>query len=229
MSRVLFQRPRGTAWQAKWTETFKTLIQQSAAPGFETRVSLGPDSVRHLELNYKILLAGDKGTTRDQLLGFFNLRGGDFDSFLLDLGAWTKNPTDSSIVGQVLTPDVNSFAPMQVTRFVYATETWNEDIYELAGVNGNPGVAPVLKLNGVPMTAGTDYVFQGPGVSVSGVTYPGMVAVIIHALSTSPLSVVTADFSYYYRMRFEQPQLEVEMFHWLLWKNQQMSLVQTRV
>ena len=228
MSNILFQRPRGTAWEFKWTDKHSNLIQSAAAPGFETRVSLGPDPLRTLELNYSILVAGTKGKTRDQLLGFFNLRGGDFDSFLVDLGALTSNPADSSVVGQVLDVDSNGYAPIQLSHPVSDAETWQENIYELAGGNGNPGTAPVLKLNDMVLTLGTDYTFQGPGYSVSGETFPGLMVVITHAIGTSPVGIVTADFSWLYRVRFEQPQIEVDMFHYLLWKAQQIAVVTTR-
>ena len=226
MSNNVFQRPRGTSWEFKWEDAYSTLKSEAAAPGFETAVSLGPDPIRTIELNYTILLAGSKGRTRDQLVGFFNLRGGDFDDFLVDLGALTKNPADSSIVGQVLNVDAHGYAPIQLTHYVSAAENWQENIYELAGVNSNPGTAPVLKLNGTPMSEGTDYVFYGPGYSISGETFPGLMAVIIHGLSGG--DVVTADFSWYYRVKFEQPKQEFEMFHWLLWKLQQMRMVVRR-
>ena len=228
MSNIVFQRPRGTSWQAKWTDAFSTLVQSGTAPGFETRVSMGLDQLRTLELNYAILTAGSKGETRDQLMGFFNLRGGDFDSFLVDLGALTKNPVDSSIVGQTLTPDANKFAPLQLTHYVSPQENWMEDIYEVGGINGNPGTPPTIKQNGIPLVLNTDYYIYGPGYSVSGKTFPGLVIFIATALSTSPISHITADFSWYYRVRFEQSKLEVEMFHWLAWKAQQIRLVTVR-
>lgn len=124
MSNILFERPRGTSWEAKWTDKHSNLIQSSAAAGFETRVSLGPDPLRTLELNYAILLAGTKGLTRDQLMGFFNQRGGNFDSFLVNLGALTKNPADSSVSGQILNVDVNGYAPIHLTHYVSDQENW---------------------------------------------------------------------------------------------------------
>lgn len=227
MSNIVFQRPRGTAWEFRWTDKHSNLIQSAAAPGFETRISLGPDPLRTLELNYAILLAGAKGGTRDQLVGFFNLRRGDFDSFLIDLGALTSNPADSSIVGQILDVDYNGYAPITLTRYVSAAESWQENVYELAGVNGNPGTAPVLRLDDEVLVSGTDYDFMGPGFSISGRTFPGLMVIITRALG-SPRGIVTADFSWLYRVRFEQPEQEYEMFHHLLWKAQKISVVTTR-
>lgn len=226
MSNILFQRPRGTAWEAKWTDKHSNLIQSAAAPGFETRISLGPDPIRTLELNYTILYAGVKGTTRDEVLDFFSLRQGDFDSFLVDLGSLTSNAADSSITGQVLDVDENGYAAIQLTRAV-GSETRRENVYELAGVNGNPGTAPVIKLNGTPLVQDTDYFFHGPGYSISGETFPGLMVIITAGLG-SPVGTITADFSWYYRVRFEQPQIEVQMFHHLLWRAQSINLVTTR-
>ncbi len=107
------------------------------------------------------------------------------------------------------------------------SENWMENIYELAGVNGNPGSAPVVKLNGTLLVPTTDYTFHGPGYASGNITYPGLVVVITHSLG-SPVGVVTADFTWYYRMRFLQSELDVDWFFFLASKAKQIEMVQTR-
>lgn len=227
MSNIVFQRPRGTSWKFKWTDSYDNLVQPGTAPGYESRVSLGPDTIRTLELSWAILVTGSRGCTLDQLIGFFNLRQADYDSFLVDLGSLCKRPECTSIIGQVLNVDSNGYAPIQVSHYVSPEEDWWENIYELAGVNGNPGTAPVLYLDGVPMVPGTDYNFYGPGYSIPGETWPGLMVIISKSLG-SPAGVVTADFSWYYRVRFEQGKQDFDMFHYLLWTAEQIRVVVTR-
>lgn len=227
----------GLSWEIKITDQYSTLVQKAAAPGYETRVSLGPDPIYNFELNFNYLrehgqaLDSSSGTWIPQnelavLRGFFNARGGDFDSFLLDVGALTKNPADSSVEGQMLTPDSNGYAPLVVTRAGFpdggpgsTPELFNETIYELA-----LGSAPQLYMSDEPMTPGTDYTIQGPGVATSSASYGGLVAVITKAIAGQ----VTADFGWLYRVRFTESKFEHEKWMYLLATAKQIQLVTTR-
>jgi hypothetical protein len=231
MSNVVFPTLKGLTWGLKFRDEFFTLMQASTAPGFETRVLLGPDPIIHFELVYNYLRQKSYTTSfgiyqnsSDEiaiLRGFFRARNGDFDSFLLSLPTITQNNADGTITGQTLTPDANNIAPLVVIR-----ETYSESIYEAFGVNSNPGTAPVVKKDGTPLLSGTDYNFVGPGFSLAGVTYPGLAVQFITATGGH---VMTADFSWYYRVRFEQGNQEFELFLALLYSAQKVQLVTTRV
>jgi hypothetical protein len=212
----------GLHWELKVKDEFFNLVSKAAAPGYETRISLGPDPLLHLELSYDFLrepgspdnsLPAGADDELQILRGFFRARQGDFDSFLIDLGAITGNPAESSVAGQPLTPDASAIAPLIVSW----SGGYNENIYELQGT-------PQLYMSGQPMVAGTDYTIQGPGYADAGVTYPGLVAVIIKAI-TGP---ITADIGWYYRVRFEQGMQEFDKFLALLYSAQQIQLVTTR-
>ncbi len=221
----------GLHWELKVKDEFFNLVQKAAAPGYETRISLGPDPLLHLELSYDFLrepgspdksLPAGADDELQILRGFFRARQGDFDSFLVDLGAITGNPAESAIEGQPLTPDANGVAPLIVSW----SGGYNENIYELARDRATGNVAtPQLYLNGAPMVAGTDYAIQGPGYAEAGVTYPGLVAVITKAISGAP---VTADIGWFYRVRFEQGTQQFDKFLALLYLAQQIQLVTTR-
>jgi hypothetical protein len=45
----------GLAWEVHLDDEFRTLIQRSNAPGYESRISKGPDAVTHIKLHYNFL------------------------------------------------------------------------------------------------------------------------------------------------------------------------------
>ena len=224
MSTDLFPTLPGANWEVKMKDEFATLIQKAAAPGFETRLLLGPDPLIHFELDYNFLRQKSYDATSDEpyvLRGFFRARHGDFESFLLSLPVLTENLDDGAVAGQALTPDANHIAPLVITR-----EGYDENIYEVGGVNGNPGSAPVVYNGGVSLTAGTDYNIVGPGYALDGVTYPGLA---VQFLIDPTGFTMTADFSWYYRVRFEQSDQEFDKFLALLYSAQKVQLVTSRV
>lgn len=233
MSNVLLPTLKGLDWTQnlpKKKARFTTLVQEAFATGRTTRVMGAPDPVYDFELSYEFLREANYGSTFNELRrleAFFNARGGDFDSFLLSLPTLTQNTADGTIAGQALTPDGNAIAPLVVTRDP-SLVAYNETIFEAAGVNGNPGVAPVIKKNGVALVLGTDYTIQGPDYVFGSTTYPGLAVVFITSIAGSPIPVFTGDFSWYYRVRFAQSSQEFELFSFLLWQTQQIQLVGER-
>jgi hypothetical protein len=227
MSSTLFPTLKGLTWEIKFKDEFSNLIQTAAAPGFETRLSLGPDPIIHIELDYEFLRQLSYGASSDELAtlrGFFRARRADFDSFLLFVPALTGNANEGTIAGQTLTPDANNIAPLVVTGGGY-----DENIYEAAGVNGDPlpagTAAPVIKKDGSTLTVVTDYNLVGPGFALAGVTYPGLA---VQFLTATAGHTMTADFSWLYRVRFEQSAQEFSLFTALLYSAQQVQLVTTR-
>jgi hypothetical protein len=220
MSNVKFPHLYGLAFDVKKTVSTGTVIQPAWSLGKETRLRRGPDPLSKFSLHYVIL---DDGLARDslnQLEAFFRARSGSYDSFLLSLDDVT-NATHGTRTAQSLTPDGSGYTPF--VRTIHGSDV--ETVFELAGVNGNPGSAPVVKMSGTPLTTSpAQYTIHGPGVAGTGVTYPGMVAEITASI-TGP---ITADFTWYYRVRFDQDDTEFEMFHNLLWEAQEIKLTEIR-
>lgn len=232
MSNATFPKLPGINWEVKISDEFRNLIQDAAAPGYETRVSLGSDPLPHFELTYNFLRqpgsqADTPGSPVEELMnlrGFFRARQGNFDSFLLYAPDVTENSADGQVTGQTLTPDGNNIAPLIVTRAGFS-----ENIYEAAGVNSDPlyptgAAAPLIKRAGTPLVLGTDYTIQGPGVVSGSTTYPGLAVVFI----TSGAGAITADFTWFYRVRFEQSAQEFDKFLALLYSADKVQLVVTR-
>jgi Conserved hypothetical protein 2217 (DUF2460) len=226
MSNVRFPKLRGLHWDLKLKDEFSNIIQPAATPGFETRLSLDPDPIIHFDLGYEFLrqpgFAGhlDQAEELMNIRGFHRARKGDFDSFLLYAPDVTENPDDGAIVAQVLVPDANNIAPLVVVR-----AGLGENIYEVAGVNGNPGTAPVIKKDGTALTITTDYSILGPGYALAGATYPGLA---VQFVASTVGHTMTADFSWYYRVRFEQGEQEYNKFLTLLYEARTVQLMTTR-
>jgi hypothetical protein len=217
MSIAVFPHLYGLAFDVKRTTSTGTVVQPSWSLRKETRLRRDPNPINKFSLHYVILDDGLARNSLNKLDGFFRSRTGGFDSFLLDLDD-VSGSTSGTIIGQSLTPDGSGFAP-----FVRSIDTATETIFELAGVNGNPGSAPVVKMSGTPLTTSpSQYTIHGPGVAGTGVTYPGMVAEITASI-TGP---ITANFSWYYRVKFDQDETEYEMFHYLLYGAQEIKLTE---
>jgi len=221
----------GLSWNLKRSPMFKTGVQSGLALGYETRVkSGGPDPIFQFELSYEVLKAGSLGTTLAQLEAFFKNRCGSYESFLLDAGDITTNSAESSITAQPLTIDANHCAPLIRTD----AAGYNETIYELAIDDSGTVIDPVVK-RGSPLTTltkGVDYQIyyssqtQGGSLNANGISYRGIVLKFIG--SPVVTGTVYVDFGWRYRVRFLQDQMELDMFHHLLWDCKSVQLIGSR-
>jgi hypothetical protein len=229
MSNALWPTLHGLSWTLKRTPRFKNQAQPGSQVGVETRVGYGADPVYDFELSYEVLYAGSKGTSLSQLEAFFEARRGTFDSFLIDPGAITKNPAESFINGQQLTIDANGNAPLIRTK---PGSTYNEAIYELAVDGAGNYKPPALWHAGRLLTLNTDYQIEywptvaTGALNANNISYSG---IVIKMISSPPITNdLTANFGWTYRVRFDEDSLELEMFHYLLWKCQTVKLTGTR-
>jgi hypothetical protein len=236
MSNLLFPQTHGMGWDIKKVQMFRTLINPSAVPGYETRVPMAADAIHRFEMNYKILFDNAQYDSLNTIEGFFRARRGKYDSFLLDLSKLTKNPAHASVTDQVLPWDANSNAPLVRTVSRGGGYQYNEAIFELAVRIDDDGTitttVPTIKKNGTVQVAGSDYNLRTPAyvrtgaLNANGITYSGYVVDFVGSLTTG--DVVTADFGWAYRVRFDQDEQEFDQFFYLLWNLQQMTLQEVR-
>ena len=141
------------------------------------------------------------------LMGFLNGQYGQAASFLF------TDPDDNyvgpALVPVALTPNV-PLAELQVvnngvTYYSPIQRTLDgiafEDITDLNG-----GIT--VYANGVLQTLGTNFTLNGPGLAVPGASFMGM---YLTWLGT-PAQPVTAQFNYYFRVRFADDSLDFEKF-----------------
>lgn len=93
-----------------------------------------------------------------------------------------------------------------------------EDITDLNTNTSIGGSTLGVYADGVLKTAGTDYTLLGPGLSINGYSYTGM---YLKWATTSPVAPpatpVTAQFNFFFRVRFESDDLDFEEFLSQVW------------
>jgi len=228
VSQSVFPALPGLMWGFTLGERFDTVIYPAAAPGFETRISKGPDPTFMIKLQYEFLRNKPSVDELSTLRAFFRAMKGDFDSFLLDLSTLTHNSADDTIANQVLTVDANGYAPL--VRNVAGNVVSNlETIYEvntITSVKAN-NVTYTLTGHNVNATAGHySYWDASPTRTYAGASYPGVV-IQFGTVPTPPPDVIS--FSWYYRVRFEKGEADFDAFMFELYELQEISLMTTRL
>jgi hypothetical protein len=221
MSNVLFPTLPGLTWDVKRKPCFHTLVQ-TVATGYSVRLPLLADPLWEFTCSFEFLRDDVPHDEFNLLEGFFLSRKGQFDSFLLDLGSLTKNSDDSALEDQLLPIDANGNAPLVRLR---GASQYAESVYEINGV-------PAIKKNGGLLVAGTDYNLVAPGevanLNANGISYGGYVVQLLTHAGVGPSDVITADFGFLYRVRFQQDEQEFGLFAQLLYEAQEVKLVSAR-
>jgi uncharacterized protein (TIGR02217 family) len=172
----------GFKLEAKKRPLWSTRFSE-AVSGFERRVSQRVYPKYEIELSVEVLRDVAGTDEAKNLLGFFNLRAGAFDSFLY------SDPDDGS-----------------VTDFQFAIADGSTTQFQLSrplGTGSFAFVEPVqnvnaitnVKRNGVALTNPTDYTVSATGLITTAV--PGTNG-----------HVLTWTGSYYWRVRFQDDKLE---------------------
>lgn len=202
MSNEVFPTLAGVAWDQKKVPIFKT-ISHRAVSGVESRLSLYQYPLYRYTLSYNVLRDTAAKADLKTLMGFYMSRYGAWDDFLY------LDPSDSLITGATLT---------LITELTYQLGRTYGGFYEPCMdiiPAGSP--LPVLKIyaNGVLLEA---------GYSVNTAT--GVVT-----FTSAPAAPVTADFSFYHRVRFIEYGEGDEGFNnfmYQLWNLQKISLITAR-
>ncbi len=221
MSTQVFPSLPGLGWNVQRTEMWKTRAQE-AISGAETRIA-DWSYPRHLwELTFEFLrqagmnmqAATFAGTTYAEfstLLGFFDLRSGAFDSFLY------TDPDDNTVAGQ----------PIQNTVTGATTGDGSTTTFQLLRVFGGY-VEPMFAPHTVTAVYVDGVVIYPTGYTVSGwgTATPGIVTFV-----TAPTSgkVVSADFSYYFPVKFTDDTMNFEKFLAAFWMNKSVKIQSIKV
>lgn len=202
MSSSVFPALPGLGWSVDKQPEFSTLVR-AAVNGQDTRVGLMASPRWHFKLTYDVLRADLTHQELQTLMGFFLQRYGQFDSFLY------KDPTDCTLTAQPLGTGDGGTTAFQLVRAL--------------GGFVEPVRAPDLTatltvyVDGIPMALGTDYT-----IAAWGTATPGLVT-----FTTAPASgkLVTADFSFFFPVRFADDRAEFSQFMYQLWELKQVELV----
>ena len=193
MSNLLFPKIKGLGWSVTVNPTFSTEIQQ-ALGSREVRVQNYINPIWEISLTYEYLLNDPR--TRDEngntpletLVGFFMARGGQFDTFLLNMTDLTGRQEDSIYSGQpcLNMTTLNTYAGDGSTTSFQLTRNFGG--FNEACQNPANQTAQVY-VGGTPKTQGTDYTISN--------------GIALFAAAPGAGVAVTADFTFLYRVRFD--------------------------
>jgi hypothetical protein len=210
---------RGRTFTILRTADFDTIVQSSPSR-IETRIAQAYNPTWHWTFLYDYLKNNPNDispslayTDLQTLQGFYLKQQGQFGEFLL-------NDSDDNTVGPGLLPDgtPNLQAQLQLVQDS-ATGIWYSPIQRNMGglfyedlTDLQPGGATFFD-NGVAKTLGVDYNIGGPGLAIFGNSFYG----IYVQWTGTPTGPITAQFNFYFRVRFETDKQDFEKFMKLLW------------
>jgi len=226
MSNIVYPNIRGLDVHILKAPEFASIVQVS--PNFaELRIAQSQNPIWHYVLVYNYVKdkwdsfsAFNPYTDLTYLMGFFMARQGKFDDFLYD------DTDDDSVTLQTL-----QLYQDPVTLVWYTPIQRNmgglfyEDITDInpQGFTNyfNGGGSPShIFANGyekfgttAACGGGADFQILGPGVSVNGNAWGGLVL----KWCAAPTGPITGTFKWYFRLRFEEDTMEFEKFLWNVW------------
>ena len=201
---AIFPALPGLSWSVSKAARFATRTQK-AISGRELRVIDQVLPVWSFTLTYEILR--DKHDTRGPsglgagfdelrtLAGFFLQQQGAFAPFLFD------DPTDDTVLAQSIGTGNSSTTVFQLVRNFGG---FSEPIVA-------PNVVSAIYFNGVLQSA-------------SGYTVDPTTGLVTFTTAPPTSQAITADFTYYFRVRFADDTAEFENFMYQLWSLKQMKL-----
>lgn len=201
---AIFPALPGLSWSVTKAPHFATRVQK-AISGRELRVLDQPYPIWTWTLTYSLLRddhdarqANGPGAGYDELrtlAGFFLQQQGGFQPFLFD------DPTDDAVTGQpIATGDASTTVFQLVRGFGGFTE-------------------PVTAPNTV-----TAIYFNGVAQAPAGYRVDAATGLVTFAAPPPLGEAITADFTYYFRVRFTGDAMEFENFMYQLWSLKQVRL-----
>jgi uncharacterized protein (TIGR02217 family) len=212
MGNQVFPQLAGLKWDIKKTPIFNTVTQRTVNLK-ESRVSLSQFPIYEYELSYEILRDDLVNNELKTLMGFYLSRQGAFDSFLY------IDPSDCLVTAQPIgTGDGN-------TKIFQLYRTYGGWIDTITDVQPR-GASPALPVFNVYLTGSLQ---AQNSYSVSN--YQSGLLTFVNA--PSPGAVITADFSYYRRVRFveytEGSGDAFSNFMYRLWELKKVTLIQDKL
>ncbi|HUC63438.1 MAG TPA: DUF2460 domain-containing protein [Alphaproteobacteria bacterium] len=187
MSNAIFPTLPGLAWNVVRSPIWSTRVQTTVS-GKETRTADWVTPLWQWELQYE-LLRDDATDELRTLMGFYLQRQGSYDDFLF------QDPDDNSVAGAV----VDSSADGSTTAFQL-----------LRSLGGYP--EPMTAIDAVSAVY-----LNGTAQATSGWSVDLSTGILTFATAPASGSAITADFTYYFRVRFKEDEADFEKFAQALW------------
>jgi uncharacterized protein (TIGR02217 family) len=168
---------------------------QAAMSGKETRIRRWSSPKYQYTLNYEFLRENKGFTEFQALFGFFNLHGGSFDTWLF------TDPDDHTAVGQQIGVGDGSTKAFQLSRAFGG----------FVDVVKNPNVVSHVYVNGVSQP--------------SGWTVDSSTGIVTFTTAPANGLPIAADFTFYWRCRFVDDQIDFDKFSDKIWELQQVDFI----
>ena len=215
MSSVFFPCLPGMTWDIAPIPTWSTVKQMSRRRA-RTALQNDPYPLWTFELSFEFLRDSNRNqldnpynpagyTELEQIVGFYNARGGDFDSFLLDPGMLTLRPNDSRVSG----------APVGVGDGVTTVFYLQRDAGGFLDEVQAPVGTIILAVNNVIQPASTWSL--------------GPAGVVSFAAAPAANAVITWDGSWAWNVAFVEPELGLKQFMYELYELQSLKLEQVKL
>lgn len=204
MSNALFPKLIGETWPVVKRPVFSTIVQNTAS-GREVRVANWSAPRFEWEIPYSWLSQAQAQADFQTLFGFVCARYGSFDSFLFD------DVTDNNVTGQIIGTGNGSTTSFQLVRTM---GTSTVPVYDVNGIAASypPGNAPPRHV----------YV-NGSSVGGWTINSSGLLT-----FSAAPTGQITADFAFFWRVRFKEDQYDFSNFASQFWEAKKITLQQVR-
>jgi uncharacterized protein (TIGR02217 family) len=197
MSNAVFPILKGLTFPVLKKPTFSTLEQESVS-GKKKEIANWVYPRWQLELTFEFLRDAAAYNELKTLAGFFLAMLGKFDTFLFD------DPDDNFVTGQQLGEGDGQTTVFQFVR------TFGGFLEPITDLNDTP--APVIYLNGAA---------QASGLYSIGFLDSGL---LTFTAAPAPGAVVSADFGYYWRCRFQNDLYEFSKFLYQVWELKKLTL-----
>jgi uncharacterized protein (TIGR02217 family) len=207
---AIFPTLPGLGWSVSKAPRFATRIQR-AVSGRELRVVDQPNPIWSWTLTYSMLrdehdtrAASGPGVGYDELrtlMGFFLQQQGAFQPFLFD------DPTDDTASAQAIGTGNGSTTVFQLVRSMGV------------GLPGGGFAEPITAPNLVSAIC-----FDGIAQSASGYSVDPTTGLVTFTTPPPAGQAITADFTYYFRVRFADDTADFENFLYQLWALKQVKL-----
>lgn len=186
-SSAIFPALSGLAWDVRRSPIWKNKITENRS-GKEVRLGFWSYPRYEWEMTYNFLRSDSVNAEFQSLLGFFNARNASFDSFRY------LDSDDNAVVGQTIGIGNGTQTKWQLVR---SFGGYIEPILA-------PGTPTAVKLDGVTQSGAT-YSVEAWGVG----TAPGVIT-----FNTPPAigKVITADFPFWWPVRFVDDTLDFKKF-----------------
>jgi len=182
-------------------------VVQTAISGKETRIARRQFPIRTFGLKFNFLRSSTSAVGQPAVLelqtleGFFNSRQGMYDSF-----QWT-DPDDHSVTGQGIGTGDSTLASFALVR---SFGSFVEPVYA-------PNVVSNVYLNGVSQASSLYTVYYWGSTQPIGPGYVNFVTPPSNGVA------VTADFTYYWPVRFTMDDMTFERFVNLIYENKKVE------